>query len=293
MDDLAPDVTAKGGASKPAPGLYLVATPIGNLRDITLRALDVLGAADLIACEDTRVSRKLLDRYRIDRPLIPYHDHNAAETRPRILARLAQGQVVAVISDAGTPMISDPGYKLVIDAIAAGHHVEAVPGASSLLAALCVAGLPTDRFLFAGFLPPKTEGRRKALAELGRLSATLVFLEGVSRLRDALADMASVLGADRPAAVARELTKLHETIARGSLSDLAARFAGAPPKGEVVIVVGPPLDQAATAEDLDTALRTALKHASVREAAMTVAAATGLPKRTVYARALALVDGAE
>src|SRR5712692_10516305 len=190
-------------------GLYLVATPIGNLRDITVRALEVLAAADLIACEDTRVTRKLLDHYGIATPLTPYHDHNAAQARPKLLARLAAGAALALVSDAGTPLISDPGFKLVRKAAAAGIPVTAVPGASALLAALTVAGLPTDRFLFVGFLPAKSAARRRALREIASVKASLVLYETAPRLGPALEDMAAMLG-DRPAAVARELTKLHE-----------------------------------------------------------------------------------
>src|SRR5438270_817351 len=190
-----------------AGGLYLVATPIGNLRDVTLRALEVLAAADLIACEDTRVTRKLLDHYGITAPLTPYHDHNAATARPKLLARLAAGAAVALVSDAGTPLVSDPGFKLVRAACEAGHAVTALPGPSAVLAALAVAGLPTDRFLFEGFLPPKQAQRRSRIAELARIPATLVLFESGPRIAAALADLADGLGA-REAAVCRELTKL-------------------------------------------------------------------------------------
>jgi len=286
------DSTASQGPSKPPAGLYLVATPIGNMADITLRALDLLRAADAIACEDSRVTLKLLQRYGIKARLIAYHDHNGAEARPDILRRLEAGQVVALVSDAGTPLISDPGYKLVRAVVEAGQHVTALPGPSAVLAALSLAGLPTDRFLFGGFLPPRSEARRKALAELKAVPATLVFLEGVSRLPEALADMAETLGGTRGAAVARELTKLFETVRRGTLAELAALYGReGPPKGEVVVVVGPPAEEAMGEGDLDAALTAALAHSSLREAAAAVAAATGLPRRQVYARALALKAG--
>ena len=273
-----------------APGLYLVATPIGNARDITLRALDVLAAADVLAAEDTRNTRRLLAIHGVRRPpggrLVPYHDHNGPAQRPRLLAALAEGRSVALVSDAGTPLVADPGYRLAAEAIAAGHAVTAVPGASAALAALAVAGLPTDRFLFAGFPPPRAAARRRAFAELAAVPATLVFYESPRRLAESLADMAAVLGPDREAAVCRELTKRFEETRRGSLGALAAT-AGVP-KGEVVVLVGPPLAAPASAADLDAALAAALPGRSVRDAADTVAAALGLPRRQVYARALAI-----
>jgi len=271
------------------PGLYLVATPIGNLRDITLRALDVLEAADVIACEDTRVTKRLLTRYAIGTPTIPYHDHNAARARPAILKRLAEGQTVALVSDAGTPLVSDPGLKLARACIEAGHDVHAIPGASAALTGLAVAGLPTDRFLFAGFLPAKTTGRRRALEALSAVPATLLFYEAASRLPASLADMADVLG-PRPAAVARELTKLHEEVARDDLAALAARYAETgPPKGEVVIVVGPPEETAVADEAVDKRLTAALMRMSVRDASAEVADELGLPRRQLYERALKLL----
>lgn len=281
-----------GRPSKPRPGLHLVATPIGNARDITLRALDTLRGADLVLCEDTRVTSRLMQIHGLHKPLMPYHDHNAAKVRPEILARLATGAVIALVSDAGTPMVSDPGYRLVVDAVAAGIHVTTLPGASSVLAALTLAALPTDRFLFSGFLPPKSAARREVLDELSGLRSTLVFLESPQRLADMLADAADVLGA-RPAAVARELTKMFEEVRRQPLGDLARHYAEAgPPKGEVVVVIGPPAEDAAPAEaDLDTALRAELAHAGPSAAAARVAAAFGRPKREVYARALALKAG--
>ena len=282
------EATAAGPGSKPRPGLYLVATPIGNLGDISPRALDVLRAADLIACEDTRHTGSLLARFGIKAALQAYYDHNAAKVRPLLLRRLAGGALVALVSDAGTPLISDPGYKLVRDALAQGSFVTAVPGPSALLAALCIAGLPTDRFYFGGFLPAKAGARRQALQDAARVPATLVFFDSPQRLAESLADMAVVLGA-RDAAVARELTKLHEEVRRGPLPELAAAYAAEPaPRGEIVIVVGPAPEEAAAAVDIDAALRRALVTMSVREAAAAVAAATGAPKREVYRRALAL-----
>jgi 16S rRNA (cytidine1402-2'-O)-methyltransferase len=272
-----------------APGLHLVATPIGNMGDISDRAREALAGADVIACEDTRVSGKLLARLGITRPLIAYHDHNAEAARPAILARLAAGESVVLISDAGTPSISDPGYKLVRACIEAGFAVSAVPGPNAALMALTLSGLPTDRFLFEGFLPPKTAGRREALTQLARVPATLVFFEGASRLADSLADMATVLG-PREAAVARELTKLYEEVRRGSLDQLAAHYTETgPPKGEIVVVVAPPAPEAAAApETMEAMLADALKSMSLRDAADAVARASGLPRREVYARALEL-----
>jgi len=271
-----------------APGLYLVATPIGNLRDITLRALDVLAAADLVLAEDTRVTGKLLAAYGLSKRLERYDEHAAARARPKVLAALAAGGRVALCSDAGTPLVSDPGYRLVVEALEAGAAVWPIPGASAALAALSVAGLPTDRFLFAGFPPPKSGARRTFLEGLRGVRATLILFEGASRLGASLADMAAVLG-PRPAAVARELTKLHETIARGDLASLAADPALAAPKGEVVIVIGPPPEEAASSPaDVDAALAEAVGRLSPADAAREVAAATGLPRRELYRRALAL-----
>src|SRR5471032_2615650 len=273
-------------APKAAAGLYLVATPIGNLGDISLRALELLAAADVIACEDTRVTGKLTERYGIKTPLTPYHEHNAAEARPKILARLAAGQAVALVSDAGTPLISDPGYKLVRAASEAGHAVTALPGASAVLAALSVAGLPTDRFMFEGFLPPKHAGRQNRIAELSLIPATLVLFESGPRLGAALADLAAGLG-PHMAAICRELTKLHEEIRRGDLPALAQDYAaGAESRGEIVIVVAPPADREASAGDIDDLLRRALARVSVKDAVGEVALATGRPRREVYQRAL-------
>ena len=275
--------------AQPLPaGLYVVATPIGNLGDITLRALDTLRGADLIACEDTRVTAKLLARYGIQVPTTAYHDHNAGRVRPRLLARIADGGVVALVSDAGTPLVSDPGYRLVAEARQRGLAVTALPGASALLAALAVAGLPTDRFVFLGFLPSKTAARRTMIERYAAVPASLVIYESAGRLPAMLADLADVLG-DRPAAVCRELTKRFEEVASDPLPALADRYAAAgAPKGEIVVVVGPPAERAADADEVDRALTAALRTLSVREAAAAVAYATGARRRDVYQRALAL-----
>ncbi|MEI7608296.1 MAG: 16S rRNA (cytidine(1402)-2'-O)-methyltransferase [Rhodospirillaceae bacterium] len=281
---------------KPSPGLYLVATPIGNTGDITLRALELLKGADLVACEDTRVTAKLLTRFGISAHTVPYHEHNAATMRPKLLERVRQGQVVVLVSDAGTPLISDPGYKLVREAVESGLAVTAAPGASALLTALQLSGLPTDRFLFLGFLPNKTVARRAALEEVAGLGATLVCYESAQRLAALLADAAAVLGG-RSAAVARELTKLFEEVRRGGLAELAAHYAEAgPPKGEVVVVIGPPADSDAESLDeagLDAALRHALVTSSLRDAVASVARLSGQPRKAVYARALVLVGAEE
>ena len=290
---IAADAALAPSAEPPfAPGLYIVATPIGHLRDISLRALDLLAAADLVACEDTRVSEKLMARYGLSAPRLAYHEHNAERMRPVLLERLKAGAVVALVSDAGTPLISDPGYKLVREALAQGIAVTALPGASASLAALVLSGLPSDRFFFQGFLPPKEAARRRVLAELAPLHATLVIYETAPRLAATLVDMAATLG-DRPAAVTRELTKLYEEIRRGSLAELAAHYAAAgAPKGELVIVVGGASDDSARAtmnEDaLDRALEDALATMSLKDASAAVAEATGRPRREVYQRALQL-----
>jgi 16S rRNA (cytidine1402-2'-O)-methyltransferase len=276
-------------AAAPAPGLYVVATPIGNLGDVSLRALTTLAAADAILAEDTRVTRRLLDRYDIAAPLVAYHEHNAAEVRPRILARLAAGEALALVSDAGTPLVSDPGYKLVVDAAAAGVAVFALPGPCAAIAALTTAALPTDRFFFEGFLPAKSAARRERIAALATIPATLVFYESPGRLAETLADLAAGLG-PRPAAVARELTKLHEETRRATLTALADHYAAADaPKGEIVIVVGPPAPASTpAAETLDAMILDALAGLSVKDAAAAVALEAGLPRREVYARALRL-----
>ena len=272
-----------------APGLHVVATPIGNLADITLRALDILRGAALVACEDTRVSAKLFQHHAVATERIAYHDHNAERVRPLLLARLAAGEAVALISDAGTPLVSDPGFKLVRAVLAEGYAVHVAPGASAPLAALILSGLPSDRFLFAGFLDAKSGARRRDLATLAEVPASLIFFEGASRLAASLADMADVLG-DRPAAVARELTKLFEEVRRDRLSELARHYAAAgPPKGEIVIVVGPPKPAAPTGDgEIDRQLTAALREHSLKDAVALVAGATRLPRRLVYARALAL-----
>ena len=270
-----------------APGLYVVATPIGNLRDITLRALDVLAACDLVLAEDTRVTGKLLATYGISAKLERHDEHAAARSRPRALALLAQGGRVALVSDAGTPLVSDPGYRLVREAAAQGSAVFPIPGASALLAGLAAAGLPTDRFLFAGFPPPKSAARRSFFEELAGVRATLVFYEGGSRLAASLADMAAVFG-PREAAVGRELTKLYETVTRGPLDVLAADPQFAAPKGEIVVLVGPGREAAATAADADAALTEALARLRPGDAAAEVAKALGLSRRDLYRRALAL-----
>ena len=280
-----------GGGSRLPGGLYVIATPIGNLGDLTYRAADHLARVDAVLCEDTRVTRRLMDAYALRPTLIAYHDHNAEQRRPEVLRRLAQGQALALVSDAGTPLISDPGYKLVRAVQDAGHPVRALPGASAALAALAIAGLPTDRFFFQGFLPAKQGQRRAVLQELSGLKASLVFYESPQRLGRSLADMAELLGA-RDAAVGREMTKRFEELIRAPLPDLAARY-GAPPKGEIVVVVAPPADDAglADAQTLDARLTEALRTQSVRDAAAAVAAATGWKKKQVYDRALQLKRG--
>ena len=277
-------------APKQAAGLYLVATPIGNLGDITLRALETLAGVDAIACEDTRITRRLTERYGISTQLAPYHEHNAALARPKILERLAQGASIALVSDAGTPLVSDPGFKLVREACAAGHPVIALPGPSSVLAALSVAALPTDRFFFEGFLPPKETARRARINELSRIDATLVMFESGNRVQDTLHDFAEILGA-RDAAICRELTKLHEEIRRAPLSELARSAGELETRGEFVLVISPPAADARVMaqSDLDELLRSALKRDSVKDAVAQAVEASGRPRREIYARALELV----
>jgi 16S rRNA (cytidine1402-2'-O)-methyltransferase len=273
-------------------GLYVVATPIGNLRDITLRALDILAAADHVYAEDTRVALKLLNAYGLKPQLAAYHDHTAEAAREAILGALAKGESVALISDAGTPLVSDPGYKLARAVIEARHRVYPIPGASALLAGLVVSGQPSDRFLFAGFLPPKQGARRASLTELAEAEATLIFYESGPRLADSLADMAEVLG-ERPAAVARELTKMFEETRRAPLAELAAHYAEAgAPKGEIVVIVGPPPPRGEVSDAvLDEFLSGALLR-GVREAASEAARDLGVPRKRAYARALWLRDRA-
>jgi len=284
---------ASDGAARETPrfaaGLYIVATPIGNLRDITLRALDILAAADVIACEDTRVTEKLMSRYGLAGRRLAYHEHNAERMRPLLIEKLKAGGTVALVSDAGTPLISDPGFKLVRAAIGEGIAVTTLPGPSAALAALVLSGLPSDRFFFQGFLPPKEAARRRVLGEIANLSATLIVYETGPRLAATLADMAELLG-DRPAAVARELTKLYEELHRSGLAALAAHYAAAgAPKGEIVIVVGgadAAAREAVSDDELDAALDAALATMSVKDASAAVAEATGRPRRDVYQRAL-------
>lgn len=269
--------------------LYLVATPIGNLGDITLRALQTLAASDVIACEDTRSSRVLLQRYGIETRLTPYHDHNGPAARPALLSRLETGQAVALISDAGTPLIADPGYKLVVAARQAGHKVVSIPGPSAVVAALSIAGQPTDQFTFAGFLPSKEKARADAISTLGQLPGTLCLYEAPSRLAASLAALAAGLGAERQASVCRELTKRFETVQTGSLAELATHYReDEEPRGEIVIVLAPAVEAEITQDSVDEALRTALKTERVKDAARLVSDAYGLPKRELYQRALKL-----
>jgi 16S rRNA (cytidine1402-2'-O)-methyltransferase len=276
-------------APKAAAGLHLVATPIGNLGDITLRALETLAGVDVIACEDTRITRRLTERYGIAAELTPYHEHNAAVARPKMLARLSEGGSIALVSDAGTPLISDPGFKLVREACAAGHAVTALPGPSSVLTALSVAALPTDRFFFEGFLPAKEGARRTRLSELARIDATLVLFESGNRVQETLADLAEIMGA-RDTAICRELTKLHEEVTRGAVAELAGQAETLETRGEFVLVIGPPAADAQTFTDdaLDNLLREQLRDHSVKDAVAVASELSGRPRREVYARALEL-----
>lgn len=277
--------------SKPEParlpaGLYLVATPIGNAADLGMRARDVLAHASIVACEDTRRTGKLFSLHGISATMTPYHDHNAARARPKLLDRIGAGQSVALVSDAGTPSISDPGYKLVRACIEAGLPVTAVPGPNAGLTALILSGLPTDKFMFNGFLPTRRGARGRQLEQLRQVPASLIFQESPRRLAPSLDQMREVLG-DRQAAVARELTKLHEEVRRGSLAELASHYAAAgPPLGEIVIVVAPPAPSETTAQVLDDLIRQMRPRLGLRDAASAIARQTGLPRRTVYARAL-------
>ncbi|MES3091994.1 16S rRNA (cytidine(1402)-2'-O)-methyltransferase [Sphingomonas aerolata] len=269
------------------PGLYIVATPIGNLGDLSPRAADILARADVVAVEDSRVTAGLLRHVGTKTPMVPYHDHSAEGVRPALIARMAT-EAVALVSDAGTPLISDPGFKLVRDARAAGHLVVTIPGPCAAVAALTLAGLPTDRFLFVGFLPSKAHARSEAIAEIATIRATLVLYESGPRLGASLAALAEGLG-DREAAVTREITKRFEEAVTGTLTSLATRYADAPPRGEIVIVIAPPGDAPpASAEDADTALADALTRLSTGQAASEVAKALGLDRKTLYARALEL-----
>ena len=277
------DQRGPGAKSLPA-GLYIVATPIGNLGDITVRAADVLARCDAIACEDTRVTRKLIQHLGLAKPLWRYDDHASDEDRARLLETM-QGEAVALVSDAGTPLVSDPGYRLVRDARATGVPVTSLPGPSAPIVALTLAGLPSDRFLFAGFLPPKDKARRDTLAELAGVRATLVFFETAPRLAKSLAAIAEALPG-RQVAVARELTKLHEECRTGSAGELIAHYAAHPPRGEIVLLVGPPVEQAADAGHADTLLLEALMTEKPSQAAALVAKATGLDRKQLYARAV-------
>lgn len=270
------------------PALYLVATPIGNMADITIRALETLAAADVLACEDTRVTRKLLDRYGIRRRSTPYHEHNAAEAGPRLVEAVMSGQSVALVSDAGTPLVSDPGYRLASEVIAAGGRVIPIPGPSALLSAISAAGLPSDAFFFAGFLPSKAGQRRTRLEELKNVPGTLVFYESPRRVAESLAAMAEVLG-DRPAAVCRELTKAFEEFRRGSLASLAAAYADEDtPKGEIVVCVAPPGEAQDEVEDIDSLLLSLAEEMGASKAAAEAAKMTGARKSDLYRRLMEL-----
>ncbi len=277
-----------------APGLYFVATPIGAARDITLRALDILATAEVLAAEDTRTLRHLMDIHGVqpgDRPIVAYHDHNGEKMRPRLLAALAAGKSVAYASEAGTPLVADPGYQLARAAIAAGHPVVSAPGPSALLAALTVSGLPSDRFLFAGFPPSAASARRRWLEELAGIPATLILYESPKRVQGLLTELRDSLGNDRQAAVCRELTKRFEEVSRGTLEELARDFAERSVKGEIVIVIDRAGAAAPDPAEVEARLREALKCHSIRDAAAEVSAALGLPRRQVYQTALRLANG--
>ena len=277
-----------GAGGELAPGLYVTATPIGNARDITLRALDILAGCDAIAAEDTRVTAKLLAIHGISRPLTAYNDHNGARERPKLIARLRHGARIALVSDAGTPLVSDPGYKLVREALAQGIAVHAIPGASATLTALALAGLPSDRFLFAGFLPARAGERASMLEELKPVRATLILFESAQRLSESLAQMAEILG-DRAVAVTRELTKLHEEVRRGTLSLLSRQYAQEPPpRGEVTVLIGPPpAEVQADTKRIDALLDLALPFMPVKAASELIARALDIPRKEIYERALA------
>jgi 16S rRNA (cytidine1402-2'-O)-methyltransferase len=271
------------------PGLHIVATPIGTARDITLRALDILASAEVLAAEDTRTLRHLMEIHAIPlegRPLVAYHDHNGAAARPRLMAALAEGRSVAYASEAGTPLVADPGFQLARGALAAGHKVLAAPGPSAVLAALTVAGLPTDRFLFAGFAPPAAAARQTFLRDLSEVPATLVIFESPKRIHRMLGEMVRVFGKERQGAVCRELTKRFETVERGTLGELSEIFAAGPPRGEIVVVVDRAAPVVASGDDLEAALAATLPGRSVRDAAAEVAERLGLPRREVYQAAL-------
>lgn len=291
--DMASVKAALDNAPSDPPGLYIVATPIGNLADISLRALRILARADILACEDTRVTRKLASRYGLTTRLLSYHEHNAEARRPELMARLAAGEIVALVTDAGTPLVSDPGSRLVAAAIEEGHPVFPVPGASAVLAGLVVAGLPSDRFWFEGFLPAKSGARRARIADLSRIEGSIVLYEAPHRVAAVLADLAAVLG-PRQAVLARELTKRYETVLRAPLNDLAARFAeDGPPKGEIVLVIAPGSGDLDTMsdEDLDARLGVLVGELGVKRAAAQLAAETGRKRSDLYRRALDLEPG--
>ncbi|MEM6464342.1 MAG: 16S rRNA (cytidine(1402)-2'-O)-methyltransferase [Pseudomonadota bacterium] len=276
------------------PALYLVATPIGNLSDITLRALTVITSADVLACEDTRVTRTLLERYAIKQRPVSYHEHNAARSGPKLLAALAEGRSVALISDAGTPLISDPGYRLVEQALAQGAKIVPVPGPSAVMAALVASGLPSDSFLFAGFLPVKEKARHDRLSELKHVASTLLFFESPRRLATSLAAAVDVLGPERPAAICRELTKVFEDVRRESLAALAAHYGAAETvKGEIVLIIGPPVETKADIADADALLRDLMRALPPAKAATEAARQTGLSRKLLYARLLSMKDGAQ
>lgn len=270
-----------------APGLYLVATPIGNLSDITLRALSVIYRANHVYCEDTRHSRKLTSAYGIRRKLLSYHDHNAEKVRPEILAQLSAGEAIALISDAGTPLLADPGYKLVHAAIEEGHRVFPIPGPSALLSALIASGMPTDGFYFAGFLPSKQGARRKRLEEIGSIPGTLIFFETATRLESALADIASILG-DRETALLRELTKRHEQLVRGPASSIWNALKAEERRGEMVVVLAAGVKADITTSGLEDALRDELRTSTLKDAASAVSARAGVSRKLVYDIALKL-----
>jgi 16S rRNA (cytidine1402-2'-O)-methyltransferase len=269
------------------PGLYVAATPIGNLKDITYRVVEALREADLILCEDTRQTAKLCAAYSIVTPRAPYHDHNADQVRPGVIKKLLAGAAICLVSDAGTPLISDPGFKLVREARAASIRIVPLPGPSALVAALSASGAPTDRFLFAGFPPPRPGARSAFFKDLAGVRSTLVFYETAPRLAESLSAMAEAFG-DRRAVVARELTKLHEEFREATLAELAAHYAGAPPKGEIVVIVHPPAEAAAGVEEIDAFLGGALAEMSLKDAAAAAAEALGVPRRAAYERALQL-----
>tara|TARA_B100001996_G_C18648775_1_gene588551 strand:- start:31 stop:975 length:945 start_codon:yes stop_codon:yes gene_type:complete len=278
----------KPSVQKPLKGLAIVATPIGNSRDITLRALDILHEANTIACEDTRITTKLLNLYGISKPLTSYHEHNADKVRPKLIKHLKEGKTIALVSDAGTPLISDPGYKLVLACIKEKIPITPIPGPSSVLTSLMISGLPTDQFFFAGFLSSKATARKKALRSLANIPATLVIMESAKRISKSLTDMAEILG-PRPTLVARELTKLFEELKNGLLPDLASHYKlEGPPKGEITIVIGPPLKKLISDKELNNQLLRALQNNSVRDATNLVCKESNLPRRKVYTHALKL-----